>query len=194
MNAKICTLLYRCIFQWRETWKPRWHMQHRSYLKKKKKNRRRRAECSGKGRKKKSGFFCNISDFFFFLSSGWSSRMNKNSGFQCQLSSAASLISMHVCVYEREGKGGMGEFCLTSASVLKRSLRKMLSLAQANKFPHLASVSSAFSEFSSHHRLHKILPNKVWISCNTMLEKDRKKEKGEEVDMKRSWTSYCLKY
>jgi len=27
-----------------------------------------------------------------------------------------------------------------------------------------------------------------------MLEKDRKKEKGEEVDMKRSWTSYCLKY
>lgn len=77
--------------------------------------------------------------------------MNKNSGFQRQLSSAASLKSVHVCVYKREGKGGTGGFCLTSASVLKRSQRKMLSLAQANKFPHLASVSSAFSEFSSHH-------------------------------------------
>lgn len=78
----------------------------------------------------------------------------------------------------REGKGGTGEFCLTSASVLKRSLRKMLSLAQANKFPHLAGVSWTFSGFSSHHRLHKILPNKGWISCNTMLKKREKERRG----------------
>lgn len=82
-----------------------------------------------------------ISSFFFFLPTGCRNRMNKNSSLWCRLSSAASLISVHVCVYERERKGGTGEFCLTSASVSKRSLRKMLSLAQANKFPHLASVS-----------------------------------------------------
>lgn len=89
-----------------------------------------------------------------------------------------------VCLWER--KGGTGEFCLTSASVSKRSLRKMLSLAQANKFPHLASVSWTFSEFSSHHRLHKILPNKDWISCNTILKKKKKERReGKRRDEKK---------
>lgn len=155
----------------------------------------RGAECSGNGKKKVVFFLTSLISFFFFLPTGCRSRMNK----KLQLIVSAKfcgILNKCACVRlrERERKGGTGEFCLTSASVSKRSLRKMLSLAQANKFPHLASVSWTFSEFSSHHRLHKILPNKDWISCNTILKKKRKKEERGNVEMKRSWTSYYLKY
>ena len=49
--------------------------------------------------------------------------MNKNSGFQCQLSSAASLISMHVCVYER-GERGNGRILLDKCQCFKEKSEK----------------------------------------------------------------------
>lgn len=76
-----------------------------------------------KGKEKKIGGFATSLISSFFLSTGCRNRMNKNSSLQCQLSSAASLISVHVCVYER-GERGNRRILLDKCQCFKKKSKK----------------------------------------------------------------------